>query len=158
MARVCGIQGRLNDFGQVSWVRIIMGPKNPSGSRDLGRLEGAESNTSADATKLGLAVRDKKFLSRVKTQEDRDKKGRESISGKPETVKILPQLGESVPQSGARFEDLSFVREGETIGKEGDGAIHLKKLIQGADQRVAVTTHMIQPHGFGIGDDHVKVE
>jgi len=63
MARVCGIQGLLNDFGQVSWVRIIMRPKNPSGSRDLGRLERAESNMSADALKLGLAVRDKKFFS-----------------------------------------------------------------------------------------------
>ena len=97
MARVCGIQGLLDGFGQVGWVRVVMRPKNPSGSRDLGRLEGAESNTSADATKLGLAVRDKKFLSRVKTQEDRDKKGRESIPGESETIKILPESGESVP-------------------------------------------------------------
>jgi len=65
----------LNDFGQVSWVRIIMGPKNPSGSRDLGGLERVESISSADTLELGLAVRDKEFFSRVKAQEDRNKKG-----------------------------------------------------------------------------------
>jgi len=157
MARVCGIQGLLNDFGQVSWVRIIMGPKNPSGSRDLGRLERAESNTSADTLELGLAVRDKEFFSQVKAQEDRNKRG-EGISGELETIKIFLQLGESISQSGARFKDLSFIGEGKTIGKKGDGAIHLKNLIQGTDQRAAVTAHMIQPHSFSIGDDHVKVK
>jgi len=65
-----------------------------------------------------LAVRDKKFLSQVETQEDRDKKGRESISGEPEAIKILPELGESVPQSGAKFKDLSFIGEGETVGEK----------------------------------------
>ena len=78
--------------------------------------------------------------------------------GEPETIKIFLQLGESISQSGARFKDLSFVGEGKTIGKKGDGAIHLEKLIQGACPRAVVTPHMIQPHSFGIGDDHVKVE
>jgi len=158
MAGVCRIQGLLNDILQVGWVRITVRPKNPSSSRDLGRLERAEIDLGTNAIKLGLAVGGKEFLSQVKTQEDRNKKGRESISGEPETIKILPKLGESVPQSGAKFKNFSFVREGETIGKKGDGAIHLEKLIQVACQRVAVTPHMIQPHGFGIGDDHVKVE
>jgi len=75
MTRVCGIQSLLDGFGQVSWVRVVMRSKNPSGSRDLGRLKRAESNTSADALKLGLAVGDNEFFSRVKAQEDRNEKG-----------------------------------------------------------------------------------
>jgi len=107
----------------------MVGPKNPSNSRDLGRLERAKIDTSPNAIKLGLAFGGKEFLSQVETQEDGNKEGRESISGEPEAIKILPELGESVPQGEAKFKNLSFVGEGETIGKKGNGAIHLEKLI-----------------------------
>jgi len=61
MAGVCRIQGLLDDILQVGWVRIR--PKNPSSSRDLGRLKRVEIDSGTNAIKLGLAVGGKEFLS-----------------------------------------------------------------------------------------------
>jgi len=41
MARVGGVQSFLDELLHVGWIRIAMGAKNPSSSRDLGRLERA---------------------------------------------------------------------------------------------------------------------
>jgi len=51
--------------------------------------------------------------------------------GKPETIKVVSKLGEGVSQGGTQFEDLRLLGEGETLGEEGDGVVHLEELIHG---------------------------
>jgi len=78
--------------------------------------------------------------------------------GKPETIKVVSELGEGVPQGGTQFEDLRLLGEREAIEEEGDGAIHLEKFVHSPYQGVAVATHMVQAHSFGIRDNQIKVK
>jgi len=81
-----------------------------------------------------LAIRCKELCVQVKTQENRNKEGREGLSGEAETIKIVAELGEGVPQGGTIFENLRFLRKGEAIGEKGDGAVNLVKFVHGACQ------------------------
>jgi len=59
IARVVRVQSFLDSYGQMVWVSVSMGAKDPTSSRDLGTLEGAEGDVSPKAVELGLAVGDK---------------------------------------------------------------------------------------------------
>jgi len=152
MAWVCG-----NKLLHVGWVAVMVGAKNPSSSRDLGRFERVEVDAGANTIKLGLAVGGKEFCFQIKAQENRNEKRWESIAGESEAIKVFPKLRKGVPQGRTQFEDLRFFGKGETIGEDRDGAIHLEEFIHGTDQGVAITTHMVQAHSVGVWDDEVKV-
>ncbi len=62
MAGVCGVHGFLDELFHVGWVRIAMGAKNPSSSRDLGRFEGAEGDMGTNSIKLHLVVGGKNLI------------------------------------------------------------------------------------------------
>jgi len=75
-----------------------VGAKNLSSSRDLGRLKRVEGDMGANSIKLGLAAGGKDLIIQIKAQEDRNKKGRESLLGKLETIKVVSKLGEGAPR------------------------------------------------------------
>jgi len=77
MVGVGGIPSFVDEVLHKGGVSVSMGAKDPSSRRDHGLLERMETDTGTNAIQLGLAVRDKEVLVRVKTQEDGDKEGNE---------------------------------------------------------------------------------
>jgi len=49
----------MDSLGQMGWVHVTVGAKDPASSRDLCALEGAKGDVHLNAIELGLAIGDK---------------------------------------------------------------------------------------------------
>jgi len=75
-----------------------------------------------------------------------------------EAIKVVAELGEGVTQGGAHLQDERFIGVQFAIWEEGDGVIHLIKLLHNPNQGQVVTTHQVRLHGWGIRNHQIKVK